>query len=230
MSLFLAMLPIYLLGNLHCIGMCGPLVMMLGQHKYRYFYFWGRTLSFTLAGMLSGATGAVLTAVLQQFHVPAMTSFLFGGIIILIGFYSLAGLSYPGHQWLSKRLVKANQTLSMLMLRDQAWPTFLFGFFTLALPCGQTLIVFSACALSGDPAVGLWNGFAFAILTSPSLLLAMHMHALFRQIKPYYNKIIGGCALLVGILAVCRGFAEIDLIDHWVLNPNSPSHYHVVVY
>ena len=60
MSLLITMLPLYLLGNLHCIGMCGPLVMLLGQQRCRAFYFLGRTLSFTLAGLLAGALGSVL--------------------------------------------------------------------------------------------------------------------------------------------------------------------------
>lgn len=230
MSLLLAMLPIYLFGNLHCIGMCGPLVMMLGQHRYRYFYFLGRTLSFSLTGMAAGEIGSVLNLVLREYHIPALTSFLFGGIILITGIFTIAGWQYPGHQWLSQRLAKSNQILSLLMLRDQAWPTFLFGFFTIMLPCGQTLIVFSACALSGDAFVGLVNGFAFALLTSPSLLLAMHMHALFKGLKPYYNKIMGVCALTIGVLALCRGLAETDLIDHVILNPRSPPQYHVVLY
>ena len=57
MTLLLTMLPLYLFGNVHCLGMCGPLVMLIGQHHFRYFYFVGRTLSFTLAGGLAGAAG-----------------------------------------------------------------------------------------------------------------------------------------------------------------------------
>lgn len=230
MSLLLTMLPIYLFGNLHCIGMCGPLVMMLGQHRYRYCYFFGRTLSFALAGLLAGAAGAVLLLFLQQYYISALISFFFGGIIIAIGIYSLLGWQYPGHRWLAKRLARTNQSLSLLMLRDKAWPSFLFGFFTIALPCGQTLIVFSACALAADAGVGLLNGFAFALLTSPSLLLAMHAHTALRRIKPYYNKIMGVCALAVGVLALCRGLADMDFINHCVINPDSAPQYHIVLY
>lgn len=224
------MLPIYLFGNLHCIGMCGPLVMMIGQHRFRYCYFLGRTLSFGLAGMIAGEAGAVLQIIFRTYHVAATASFLFGGIILLVGFYGLMGWQYPGHTWLAKRLAKTNQTLSLLMLRDRAWPTFLFGFFTIMLPCGQTIVVFSACALSGDMLVGLANGLAFAILTSPSLLLAMHAHNVFRRFKPYYNTIMGVCSILIGVLAICRGLAEIEAIPHVVLNPEAQTNYHIVLY
>jgi len=230
MSLLLAMLPVYLLGNLHCMGMCGPLVMMIGHHRYRYFYFFGRLLSFTLTGMLAGELGAVLQQVLQAYHIPALTSFFFGGIILLIGIYGLLGWHYPGYHSLAKVLGRFNGTLSILMLRDRALPAFLFGFFTIALPCGQTLMVFSACALSGDSLVGLINGFVFALLTTPSLFMAMHAHILFRSLRPYYNVIMGASAVLIGGLAICRGLAEIGLISHLVLNPDAALPYHIILY
>lgn len=230
MTLFFTLLPLYLFGNLHCMGMCGPLVMLIGQHRFRYFYFAGRTLSFALAGLIAGEVGAVLNAVLQTYHIPIATSFLFGTLLIITGFYTLAQRQYPGFAWLSARLAHANKSLSLLMLQDKMWPTFLFGFFTLFLPCGQTLIVFSACALTGEWQTGLFNGFAFALLTSPSLVVAMHANKLFKYAKNYYNVIIGGSAIVIGLLAYCRGMAELGTIPHWILNPNAPSQYHIVIY
>ena len=199
MTLLLTMLPLYIFGNLHCLGMCGPLVMMIGKHRFRYFYFAGRLFSFTLAGLLAGEAGAVLQVILKQYHIPILTSFLFGTVILLAALFSLLGWQYPGYHLLARRLAGVNQSLSLLMLRDQPWPSFLFGFFTIALPCGQTLIVFSACALSGDLWVGLINGFVFALLTTPSLFMAMHAHRLFFNLKKHYNMIIGILGLMVGL-------------------------------
>lgn len=230
MTLFLSMLPIYLFGNLHCLGMCGPLVMMIGQHRYRWFYFLGRIVSFTLAGMAAGAFGAVINALLNRVHLSAVFSAIFGLILLLLGVYTLFGWSYPGREWLGKRLAKTNQHLSLLMLKDEPWPAFLFGFFTLALPCGQTLIVFSACALTGDMWVGMLNGFAFALLTSPSLFLAMQASSLFRKAKRHYQTVIGVSSIIVGVLAILRALAEFGLISHFVINPDSPMHYHVVIF
>lgn len=226
MTLLLTLLPLYLLGNLHCIGMCGPLVMMIGQHRFRYFYFAGRMLSFTLAGTLAGAVGEVLNLVLNQYHIPAFTSLMFGSVVLIIGLYTMAGWQYPGHQWLGLRLVGVNRTLSMLILSDRALPIFLFGFFTILLPCGQTLVVFSACAVAGDLWVGMLNGFAFALLTSPSLVMALHAHSFLARFKPYYKQMMGISALVVGTLMLCRGFAEIGYIDHLILNEN----YHFVIF
>lgn len=230
MSLLFSMLPIYLFGNLHCAGMCGPLVMMIGRHRFRYFYFLGRLLSFSLAGLLAGEAGAVLNVFLKQYQITALTSFIFGGFIIVIGIFTLLGWQYPGYVWLSKRMAKTSQNLSFLMLKDKAWPSFLFGFFTLALPCGQTLLVFSACALTGSLFAGLLNGFMFALLTSPSLFLAMHAHSLLKGVKKYYSMIIGYSALFIGLLAILRGLADLGVINHLILNPQTASHYHIVIF
>lgn len=204
--------------------------MMIGHHRYRHFYFLGRTLSFSLAGMTAGGIGAVADSFFKHYHLSEATSLLFGAFLMILGFFTLVGWSYPGYHWLSRRLAATNHTLSLLMLRDRAWPAFLFGFFTLALPCGQTLIVFSACALSGDLFVGLMNGFAFAVLTSPSLFFAMKAHTFLRQARRHYRTVVGISACLVGGLAILRGLAEAGIISHWILNPETSSYFHLVIY
>lgn len=219
------MLPYYLLGNLHCAGMCGPLVLMIGKHQFRHIYFIGRILSFSLAGFLAGAGGSVINLLLSQYHLSALASFSFGLMIIYVGISNLVGVSLKWN-FFSKKIARANQTLSLLMLRDQPWSTFLFGFFTVALPCGQTVVVFSACALYGDPWVGLLNGFCFALLTTPSLLAAMYATRIFQKAKRHYNFFMGISALLIGGLAICRGLADLGLIPHL----NLSSHYHLVIY
>lgn len=230
MTLLLTMLPIYLFGNLHCIGMCGPLVMMIGQHRYRYAYFAGRLLSFTLAGTLAGGLGTVIAVTLKEYQLPAIASFAFGGGILVVGLSHLMKWNLPGGAWFSMKVAPISKRLSLLLLKDQLWSTFLFGFFTVTLPCGQTIIVFSACALYGGALTGLINGFAFALLTSPSLFLAMKASGVLQKAKKHYNTIIGVCGILVGALALCRGLAELEIIPHWILNPQSSPEYHLVVF
>lgn len=227
MSLFFQLFPLYLLGNFHCIGMCGPLVMLLGSHRYKYFYFFGRTLSFSFVGLLAGEMGAVLNLFLHDFYISSVLSLFFGCFICFIGVTNLLGKSYISQDWLASRFANFNKKLSLLMLQDKALPSFLFGFFTVMLPCGQSLIVFSACAIYGEAFAGLFNGFVFAVLTSPSLIVAMHSFSFFKSLRKYYNPIMGGCALLVGCLALCRGLADLNLINHLTIQATS---YHLVVY
>lgn len=226
MTLFFTMLPIYLIGNLHCMGMCGPLVAMIGQHRYRWHYFLGRLLSFALAGGVAGGLGAVLGAVFSFYHLSALTSFLFGFVILVIALSGWAGWQIPGSIWLAARLSKAGRWITPLMLQDRRWPTFLFGFLTIALPCGQTMMVYSACALAGDVSIGLANGCLFALLTSPSLLIAMHAHRLLPSLRSRARHLLGAAGLVVGALAIGRGLADLGVIPHFVLN----AAYHIVIF
>jgi hypothetical protein len=226
MSLFMSMLPIYVLGNLHCIGMCGPLVMMIGHHRYRYWYFLGRTLSFALAGMLAGGLGSILTVTLSEWYIPALISITFGLLILSVGLYSLSGIQYPGYQWLGKTLAGISKGLSLLLLKDEPYPAFLFGLGTVLLPCGQTVVVFSACAIFGDPLIGFLNGMAFALITSPSLWVAMHAKQWLKQTRASYNQLFGSAALLVGVIALCRGLADLSLIPHLILS----TRWHIVIF
>ncbi|MEC7839519.1 MAG: sulfite exporter TauE/SafE family protein [Chlamydiota bacterium] len=230
MALLLTMLPIYLFGNLHCIGMCGPLVMMIGKHKYKNYYFIGRTLSFTLAGMIAGGIGSVLNVIIAEYHIPTITSFLFGSTILLIGCSYLFKWKLPGGKAIAHILNPINKKITPLIMKDDPISTFLFGFMTIFLPCGQTVIVYSACALYGDIFVGTLNGFIFALLTSPSLFFAMQAHHLLYKIKAHYNLLIGLSAIVIGALALCRGFADLGMIPHWILNPNSAEKYHLVMF
>lgn len=217
------MLPFYVLGNLHCLGMCGPLAMTLGTHRYRHAYFFGRLAAFTLAGALAGELGAVLNVIFRTYHLSAATSLLFGFGMLFAGFWGLIGRSFPGQARVTQLLAKASKPLALLMLRDQPLATFLFGFLTIALPCGQSLVVFSACALSGSFLIGMLNGFAFALLTTPSLVLAMHAHSWLKKAGRYTHLISSSTLLAVGAIAACRGLAELNVLPHivfaWPFDP-----------
>lgn len=214
MALLITMLPFYLLGNFHCLGMCGPLAMMIGKHRYRYLYFLGRLFSFSLAGTIAGAIGAVSNVFLSSYHLSTFISFFFGCMIICAGLSLIFGWPDFGKGWIAKKTAKASQKISLLLLRDKPLATFIFGFMTVSLPCGQTIVVFSACALTESLSDGFINGFAFAVLTSPSLFFAMHAHFAFSLFKNHYNTIMGYGSIVIGTIAICRAFAEINLIPH----------------
>lgn len=222
MTLLLTMLPVYLLGNLHCLGMCGPLTMMIGKNRYRYFYFLGRLLSYSLVGMIAGGFGAVLNVFLHHYKIPAATSLIFGSIILLIGIGGLMKWRMP--RSLGRKGAGISSTLTLLLLRDQPFSTFLFGFFTVMLPCGQTLIVFSACALSGSVGVGLLNAAAFALLTSPSLWFSMHMQGWMSRLKKNYDVWMGVAAIFVGVISIARGLADLEVIDHFAYEMTEQVH------
>lgn len=215
MALLAAMLPIYLMGNLHCLGMCGPIAMLLSRAPFRVFYLLGRLVSFTLAGFLAGAFGEVLAISLHQAHLSGLLSLVFGGLIFIFGCMILCNVS----QSLALPLGRFRDQLNQWLFSQEPWPLFLVGILTVALPCGQTLLVFSACALSGSAETGLLNGFAFGLLTTPSLYIAMRGAGWFMYLKRFYRPVVGGLSLLIGLVAILRALADWGVIPHFGIHP-----------
>jgi sulfite exporter TauE/SafE len=177
MEIYTWLLPFYISANLHCLGMCGPLAAMLSRQKYRWLYLLGRLFSFALGGALSGAVGMSLSYAISPYYISALITFGLCVFFLALGFHEL-GMK---PQWIPK---KAQVFLSGLSLQMAGWVNkgkpsslFLFGLATLLLPCGQSWMLFSALALYGSALNGALNGALFALLTTPSLYLAMVMPA-----------------------------------------------------
>ena len=218
MNTLVALLPLYLLGNLHCLGMCGPLVMWLGRHPYRYWYFLGRTLSFTLAGFMAGMLGWVFQIELAQYHFTALASLGLGVGLAIAGSRYFIPWKFSFSNPLRRRLGKLTASISMqlagLMEQEQRWPSFWFGFCTILLPCGQTLVVYSSCAVAGEPFWGFFNGCIFALLTSPSLLVAMHSGRRLAAARFYYLPLMGLAFFAASALTLLRALADLQCIPH----------------
>lgn len=219
MQLLAAMFPIYVLGNFHCIGMCGPIAMLLGRSPYRGFYLLGRLVSFTFAGFLAGAFGEVLAISLNAYHLAGLLSIVIGLVMALSGIFLLGSIKTPFLWKIEKLAQPFREKMNQLLFSQEPMPLFLVGFFTIALPCGQTLLVYSACALSGSAWIGTLNGFAFGLLTTPSLYLAMRGSGMLARIKKYYRPIVGSMSIAIGSVAILRGLAEWGWISHFGIHP-----------
>jgi uncharacterized protein len=210
--------------------MCGPLVMLLAKHPYRWCYFLGRLFSFTLAGLISAEMGMILFSSLARYHISASFSLLFGAWISAMGASLLFKIRLPGTAWVAKRSAKFSALLGKLMTQRSSYALFLFGASTLLLPCGQTVVVFSLIALDSSPLMGLIQGLLFALFTSPALIAAMRTSHFFCERQKGYHLWMGMAVLFVGALALLRGLADLDYIQHLILNPSSPPQYHVVFF
>ncbi len=203
--------------------MCGPLVMTLGMSPHRLNYLLGRALAFSLMGGLAGASGAVISAFLQEVHLSAVLSLLFGTLMIVLSLNSVVPvLTTPSLTF----GVGVQKKITELLLQESPGSIFLFGLLTPLLPCGQTVIVMAASALTGSLFLGMLNAALFALLTTPALFIAMHARELLRGLQKWEGLFFAGFALIAGVLALLRGLAELGVIPHLVLNP----HWHLVLY
>ena len=203
MELFFTLLPIYIFGNGHCLGMCGPLVMLIGRHQYAWAYFIGRALSFSLAAMLASSIGLLMQPIITTYLFPGAYAIILGVILVIM----------PLLSYLVPKIGSSSvgAYLSTLALQNSVWPMFLFGFATALIPCGQSLVVFSACSLAPSIAIAGLNGLAFAIFTSPSLFLAMNIHKLLNVRLLRMLDITRYLTILIGVLFIWRGLQQLSI-------------------
>lgn len=231
MILFFSLLPLYIFGNLHCLSMCGPLVMLLGKHPWPHYYFLGRLFSYGLAAFLAALLGAILYLILKEYHLSEAISITCGVAMMSYGIHKICGTKiFLSRKTRTASLQWITRKISSLLLHETKGAAFLFGALTVLLPCGQTLFVFSACALSANPLSGLFNGIAFALFTTPSLALSMRALTLFKGLKNFECYTTGSCAIIAGLFSLLRGLAEGGWMEHLVLNPSSDPKYHLVIY
>jgi sulfite exporter TauE/SafE len=213
LTLFWTLLPLYLFGNFHCLGMCGPLAAVLGKNPKKHYYLFGRMASFTLAGFFSALFGASLTTLLYYSGLDKGALFLFSTFFGLIALSYLIPRSLFTPKLFQTFFIWTQKKAASLLLAESAWKTFLFGFLTILLPCGQSLFVFSSIALEQNLSAGIFNGWAFALLTSPSLFFAMHMGKKALLKGAHISFALGILSLLVAILLFLRALSQIG----WIL-------------
>lgn len=201
----LSMLPYYLFSNFHCFGMCGPIAALVGKHPFWRFYLLGRIAGFTLFCTFFALFGEWISWNLGPFQ--GMLSIVAGFCLILFSVYSLR---FPWGQTLF---------LTLFNRKDRRTP-WLIGLCTPLLPCGQSLMVFTFCALLGNGMQGVFQGLLFSILTTPSLFLAIKGMNVLMKYKKIFDPMIKITTVSVGMLAVLRGLAELDLIDHYAIIPD----------
>jgi sulfite exporter TauE/SafE len=218
MALFLSMLPFYILGNLHCFGMCGPLAFYLASSPYRAYYLFGRIFSFTLAGWAAGALGEGIHLFLKKGPWPALFSASMGVGLFLSAFTYFSCFK-PLLAFLERGRRPVEKRIAGWLVIQEPWPLFLIGASTIFLPCGQTLLVYSACALSGSGLLGLGNGLGFALLTTPSLLLAMQSRKIAAKKLDKWQFALPLGFAVIGAIAILRGLAEAGWISHFGVPP-----------
>ena len=200
--MFILAFSLGLIGSLHCVGMCGPIALLLPLQRQRKVfrwiqlgaYFFGKTLAYTLMGLLFGIVGEGLfiAEYQQEFSILA-------GLVLHI---SLKGLQNP----LLKGFALLKSALGRQLTKKTLSSSLFIGFLNGFLPCG---LVYTA--LFGALAMGnLWDSMGymttFGLGTIPLMLLLVVLGdflpvGLRRQLNQWLPMVV----IVVGILFVLRG-------------------------
>lgn len=169
----LSLLVLGLVGQAHCLGMCGPILVALpgeGSLRTHLLYHLGRLGTYTLLGALTGAVGQVAGSL-----GPARSGLQVAAALLLLGL-GLARLGLVREpQWLGSfspaRLPGFGRAWTSARGTGGAGPVLLLGFLMGFLPCGLTLAALSRTLALGSVGQGALGALAFGLGTAPALLL-----------------------------------------------------------
>ena len=179
---FGALFVIGLLTGVHCIGMCGGILLAQGN---ALLYNGGRLLSYTLMGAVFGALGKYISYDLQ---VRSMLLTVSGLLVVLIG---LRMWGVPFLRRISPELTRPCR------FRGKA---FAVGLLTGLMPCGALSSMWIFAASSGSWASGTVSMLAFGAGTCVFMLLFGLLGAF---IPKRYNKyLLKGSTILIVALGL----------------------------
>lgn len=193
-------------GSLHCLGMCGPLILSLpqqGQSKVeilsrKLLYHLARTWVYVVLGTIAGLLGQKLEMVLPDyFH---------STISIICGLVILISVVYPSHLKMSPlpKFSKPFQTL----LHDKSLASELVqGMLNGLLPCGMVYLALTVAFGLGSTLKAMLLMLSFGLGTIPLLLsLSLLKCQLTLKSRPWMRKIKPAALVLCSLLLLLRGF------------------------
>lgn len=204
-----------LLTSLHCVGMCGAIVLAystqgersagwvrgsrLGLHTA---YNGGRILAYTILGALVGLLGMTLSGFERVGEVVAIVS---GLIMIVAGLAMLGMLPLPAT--LSLNSGGINKLHGKLIRGTSFTSKFSLGLLTPLLPCGILYAMLAKAAASGSALNGAITMGVFGIGMAPSLMLLGGFTSFFSANVRKRAETVAACAIiLMGVTLVLRGF------------------------
>ena len=200
-----------LLGSLHCVGMCGPIALLLPVSRDNPrkkaiqigLYHLGRFTAYALLGLAFGFLGKSLNVFgLQQY------------LTIGVGVLMLAFLLIPNRIWhkysLTRPLMRLIGTLKSSLgvaLKKKSPDTFLtIGFLNGFLPCGLVYMgVFGSLTLA-NPAQSSLYMILFGLGTLPLMTLAIYAAGLItKPLQRKFRKVIPVFISILAVLFILRG-------------------------
>ncbi|MCE9552310.1 MAG: sulfite exporter TauE/SafE family protein [Planctomycetes bacterium] len=203
-----------LLGSAHCLGMCGPLALVVGtaQPGWRgnlvrqLVFSTGRIFTYTTLGASAAYAGlSIAHRTSSLVHVQAWLAIASGFVLVVMGL-ATAGV-------LPRRVVGgggitclAGTWLSTLLRDPRLSHAFLAGIFTGFIPCGLVYAFLALAASSGQMFLGALTMAVFGAGTIPLMILAgLGGTLLGYQLRSRVLQTAAWCVVITGLIAIARG-------------------------
>ncbi len=196
-------------GSLHCVGMCGPLAVMIsGTNKQSVFlnrlvYNLGRTITYMALGAIIGFVGtfAKVGAIQNFFSIAIGLSILF-----FVFFYKSQPFFLAFFNKMAGRLKR-----SFIDHRKGAkmYSAFATGVFNGLLPCGLVYAAIAVAVVQESVVDSAGVMMFFGLGTLPALLLTAYSFQTLQRILPFpFKKIQHVVLLLIAVIMIGRGVQQ----------------------
>ena len=204
-----------LVGSLHCVGMCGPIVLALpltSKEKgtiifQSTLYHLGRITTYTIMGLLLGVIGWGITLAGYQKWISIGL-----GLLLLISAFSAVSLEQKifSGGWPSRILNRIKFLLKQNLSISSTLSAFKIGLLNGILPCGMVYIALAGALVFGDIYISGLYMLSFGIGTIPLMLAVMIFGKLNWRITRKFQKYAPILIAAFGLLLIYRGVA-VDL-------------------
>jgi hypothetical protein len=205
---FSLVLSLGLVSGLHCLGMCGPIVLAYGlplakgqRMRAHLSYHAGRILTYMMLGALAGAAGGAL-GLLGRMAGLATGARIFAGAAMIVAGLLLAGL-IP-----SRGLARSGSRFSRMVgrLLRPGNNKFFLGLALGFLPCGLVYAALLKAMESAGALSGALTMLAFGLGTSAALLSMGAVSSLAGAwLGRWSNRLAPGFIMLAGAILLWRG-------------------------
>lgn len=236
LELFLAVVAASLLGSLHCVGMCGPFVMLamgsntktlhdgstVGIGRFdRLFrlsaYHGGRLTTYIILGLAVGLLGAAADKSGSWLGMGNTAARVVGLVMVILGAWRLYQFAFHSDQTVAHTSFFTAWTKSLIGLKKRlrfespAATSYSWGLISTWLPCGWLYVFALAAAASGGPWRAASLMFAFWIGTLPLLsFVAIGLTAFGKNAARYLHPFAAVLLIVFGIYT-STSRAAIDL-------------------
>ncbi len=215
-----------LIGSLHCIGMCGPIAMLLPADKSkrsrfiigRVLYNFGRIVTYSLLGLAIGLVGEQISFIIPQKFLSIFIGFLILFIFIIPSKWKSRLSLFPV---ISKFNNFIKSSLSSIYKKYSLVSQFTFGLLNGLLPCGMVYAALSGAFLMSHAWQSMLFMTLFGIGTLPMMLSFSFMGNVVRKFFKFQPKTLFTFSYI--ILAFWLIFRGINLPSNDLKNLHSHS-------
>jgi sulfite exporter TauE/SafE len=193
-----------LMGSIHCLTMCGPLVLTLNARRNqssfdKMLYNTGRIFTYCLMGLLAGIFGtSIQWAAGQQFLS------VFTGVILLVGLL-LGWLGSTGNISPAASIITKLKLRLSGILNGKPGNMWWFGVYNGLLPCGLTYLALAAAVSLGNVFQAVLYMALFGLGTSPMMWAIVSGFQRLNFKWASGNRLIRGFNWLMAVLLIIRG-------------------------